>query len=63
MQTAGVAPDHLKRFKWPVLVLALLLIVPAAGWYLWQRTYFPGTDDAYLNANVARSRKSCARRA
>lgn len=44
----------MKRFKWPVLVLALLLIVPTAGWYLWQRAYFPGTDDAYLNANVVR---------
>lgn len=46
--------QHLRRFKWPVLLLAVVVTVLAAGWYLWQRAYFPSTEDAYLNAHVVR---------
>lgn len=46
--------SQLKRFKWLLLTLLILTIAVTTGWYLWHRTYYPGTDDAYLNANVVR---------
>ncbi len=46
--------SQLKRFKWLLLTLLILAIAVATGWYLWHRTYYPSTDDAYLNANVVR---------
>ena len=46
--------NHLKSFKWPLLILGLLVVALASGWYFWHRTYYPGTDDAYLNAHVVR---------
>ena len=46
--------SQLKRFKWLLLTLLVLAIAVTIGWYLWHRTYYPSTDDAYLNANVVR---------
>jgi membrane fusion protein, multidrug efflux system len=54
MQNQNTSPGRLQRFKWPLLLLATLLVVLVTGWYLWQRTFYPATDDAYLNANVIR---------
>lgn len=42
------------RLKWPLLSVLAVLVAAATGWYLWQRSYYPATDDAYLNANVIR---------
>jgi membrane fusion protein (multidrug efflux system) len=54
MQNQETSPGRLQRYRWPLLLLATLTVVLATGWYLWQRTYYPATDDAYLNANVIR---------
>jgi len=46
--------QQLKRYKWLLLTVLIALIAITTGWYLWHRTYYPSTDDAYLDANVVR---------
>lgn len=54
MKITDETTRRLKGLKWPILMLAVALLALIAGWYVWQRTYFPSTNDAYLNAHVAR---------
>jgi len=42
------------RPRLTIIAIAIVVIVLVTGWYLWQRTFYPATDDAYLNANVVR---------
>jgi len=41
-------------WRWPLLLGGIVLVAGLTGWYLWQQTWYPSTDDAYVDAHVVR---------